>query len=52
MRNSNGVPLDREINVRFANMEFGHDSYTYHEIPVNEDVMKYYTKGIPPGDAV
>lgn len=52
MRNSNGVPQEREINVNIANMEFDHDSYTYHEIPVKEDVTKYYVKGVPPGDAV
>ena len=53
MRHLNRVPQDREINSRLQNMvEYGHDSYTYSEIPVADDVMKYYSKGVPPGDAV
>ncbi len=52
MKISNGVPPVREFNVKSAEMEYAQESYTYNKVPVEDDVMTYYVKGVPPSDAI
>jgi len=53
MRIVNGVPpIDEGFIIHEAEMSYGHDPYTYHEIPLEDDVLTYYVEGVPPSDAV
>ncbi len=53
MKNFNGVPpADEGFIIHEAEMSYGHDPYTYHEIPLEDDVLAYYVEGVPPSDAV
>lgn len=53
MKNFNGVPPRGEVFIiHEAQMIYGHDPYTYHEIPLEDDVLTYYVEGVPPSDAV
>lgn len=53
MKNLKGVPPGgKEFIIHEALMNYELVPYTYHEIPVEEDVLVFYGGGGPSSDAV